>query len=70
MFVWKTWSHGALAQGVTRVYGVGGEPTERGIVRWGNRSTTVDYPPIAIYELAAAGGVYRLFFPAFENSRW
>jgi hypothetical protein len=70
VFVWKTWSHGALAQGVTRVYGVGGEPTERGIVRWGNRYTTVDYPPIAIYELAAAGALYRLFFPAFENSRW
>jgi hypothetical protein len=70
VFVWKTWSHGALARGVTRVYGVGGEPTERGIVRWGNRYTTVDYPPIAIYELAAAGALYRLFFPAFENSRW
>ncbi len=70
MFVWKTWSHGALAQGVTRVYGVGGEPTERGIVRWGSRYTTVDYPPVAIYEVAAAGALYRLFFPAFENSRW
>ena len=70
VFVWKTWSYGALAQGVTRVYGVGGDPTERGIVRWGSRYTTVDYPPIAIYELAAAGRVYRLFSPEFENSRW
>ena len=70
VFVWKTWSYGALAQGVSRVYGVGGHPTERGIVRWGDRYTTVDYPPIAIYELAAAGAVYRVFLPDFPNSRW
>lgn len=70
VFVWKTWSYGALTQGIARVYGVGGHPAERGIVRWGNRYTTVDYPPIAIYELAAAGGVYRFFFPDFPNSRW
>lgn len=70
MFVWKTWSYGALSQGVTRLYGVGGHPTERGIVRWADRSTTVDYPPIALYELAAAGAIYRVFSPSFTNTRW
>lgn len=33
VFVWKTWSYGALAPGVSRVYDVGGHPTERGMVR-------------------------------------
>jgi hypothetical protein len=70
VLVWKTWSYGALDQGVTRLYGVGGSPPERGIVRWGDRFTTVDYPPIALYELAIAGAVYRVFVPSFDNTRW
>ena len=69
MFVWKTWSYGALSQGVTAVYGVGGSPPERGLVRWGDRVTTVDYPPIALYELMVAGAAYRLIAPSFENAR-
>lgn len=70
VFVWKTWSYGALDQGVTRLYGVGGSPPERGIVRWGDRFTTVDYPPIALYELAVTGAIYRAFVPSFANTRW
>jgi len=70
VLVWKTWSYGALYQGLSRLYGVGGQPPERGLVRWGNRVTTVDYPPIALYELAAAGAVYRAFSPSFANTRW
>ena len=70
VLVWKTWSYGALNQGVSRLYGVGGQPPERGLVRWGDRVTTVDYPPIALYELAASGAVYRLFSPSFANNRW
>lgn len=70
VLVWKTWSYGALAQGVSRLYGVGGRPTERGLVRWGERVTTVDYPPVALYQLAATGAVYRLFSPSFDNTRW
>lgn len=67
--MWKTWSYGALHQGLSRLYGVGGSPPERGIVRWGDRVTTVDYPPVALYELAAAGAAYRLFDRSFHNSR-
>jgi dolichyl-phosphate-mannose-protein mannosyltransferase len=70
VLVWKTWSYGALNQGLTRLYGVGGQPPERGLVRWGQRVTTVDYPPIALYELAATGAVYRAFSPSFANNRW
>jgi hypothetical protein len=69
VLVWKTWSYGALHQGVARLYGVGGQPPERGLVRWGERVTTVDYPPIALYELAVAGAAYRVFSPSFSNGR-
>ena len=70
MLVWKTWSFGALHQGLSRLYGVGGHPPERGLVRWGDRVTTVDYPPLALYALAATGFVYQAFSPRFENTRW
>jgi hypothetical protein len=70
MLVWKTWSYGALHQGVSRLYGVGGHPPERGLVRWGDRVTTVDYPPLALCTLAATGFVYQAFSPTFENTRW
>lgn len=70
VLVWKTWSYGALHQGVSRVYGVGGHPPERGLVRWGDRVTTVDYPPLALYALAVTGFVYQAFSPRFENTRW
>lgn len=68
--VWKTWSYGALNQGVTSLYGVGGNPPTRGLVHWGSRATTVDYPPVALYELAAVGYAYRIASPSFENTRW
>lgn len=70
VLVWKTWSYGALHKGVSRLYGVGGHPPERGMVRWGNRVTTVDYPPLALYALAATGFAYQVFSPSFENTRW
>ncbi|HEX6974248.1 MAG TPA: hypothetical protein VF147_07600 [Vicinamibacterales bacterium] len=70
MTVWKTWSFGALDAGITSLYGVGGTPPERGIVRWKHRYTTVDYPPVALYELAAAGAVYRALVPDYHDSRW
>lgn len=54
---------------MSRLYGVGGHPPERGVVRWGTRSTTVDYPPAALYALAATGLAYQAFSPAFENTR-
>jgi GPI-GlcNAc transferase complex PIG-U subunit len=70
VMVWKTWSYGALHQGVTSLYGVGGNPPIRGLVHWGKRSTTVDYPPMALYELDAVGRAYQLFSPQFDNTRW
>ncbi|OFW10126.1 MAG: hypothetical protein A3H96_17835 [Acidobacteria bacterium RIFCSPLOWO2_02_FULL_67_36] len=70
VLVWKTWSYGAVSIGPTHLYGVGGIPPERGVVTWGTRHTTVDYPPVALYELTLAGTVYRWFSPEFQDSRW
>src|SRR5258705_10643614 len=70
VLVWKTWSYGALNQGLFRLYGVGAQPPEPGLVRCGNRVTTVDYPPIPPYELPATGAVHRPSSPSFANTPW
>jgi hypothetical protein len=64
--VWKVWSY-AGSKDVTAVYGVGGDPPVRGLLKYGKTFTTVDYPPVALYELAAVGQVYRAIFPAYPN---
>lgn len=58
---WKIWSYNAAAEGVGRLYGVGGSPPEHRIVSYLNAETTVNYPPLALYELGWAGRVYRWF---------
>jgi hypothetical protein len=65
--VWKTWSFGA-AHDVSAMYGVGGHPPVRGVVIWGNRRTTVDYPPVTLYGLAAVGRVYGRFDSNYDDS--
>jgi hypothetical protein len=66
--VWKTWSY-AASQDVSTMYGVGGEPPERGVVTWGKRRMTVDYPPAALYGLALVGRAYRAIDPTFTDGR-
>ena len=66
MGVWKVWSF-AASQDLLGVYGVGGDPPERRILRFGNAYTTVDYPPAAMAELAIVGVVYRAVLPAYPN---
>jgi hypothetical protein len=64
----KLWSF-AAAYDVTGVYGVGGSPPERRLLYWqGNGGMTVDYPPLALYELAATGRAYAWWHPLFEDS--
>jgi len=65
---WKLWMI-AASEDATRVYGVGGDPPVRGVIEWKRLSTTVDYPPLALYELGAMGLVYRLIDPQFEHDR-
>ena len=66
---WKMWMF-AASDAVTTVYGVGGDPPVRGILEWKDLKTTVDYPPMALYELGAAGRIYRWFDPAFDDGVW
>ena len=66
VLTWKIWMI-AASKNVTTVYGVGGHPPVRGELHWMHHSTTVDYPPVALYELGAAGLVYRLFDNAFAD---
>lgn len=65
--VWKIWSF-AGSYDATGVYGVGGDPPERRMLRYGDRYTTVDYPPLALLEMALVGRAYRAFDPLYANS--
>ena len=64
---WKIWAFGA-SRNVTEVYGVGGDPPVRGVVKWQALETTVDYPPAALYELGLVGLAYRRIDPAFADA--
>ncbi len=66
--IWKVWSF-AAATGVTGMYGVGGTPPERRVLHWQGEEMTVDYPPVALFELAIAGRLYRAMRPLYEDSR-
>ena len=41
------------------MYGVGGDPPTRALLRFGKDYTVTDYPPVALYELGLAGIFYR-----------
>jgi hypothetical protein len=66
MDVWKLWTH-AGSINVTTMYGVGGDPPERAVLVWGQRSGTVEYPPATLYALAAVGHVYRAIDPFYTD---
>jgi len=69
VLTWKIWSYSA-AHDVTQVYGVGGDPPVHRELHWRSESTTVDYPPFVLGELALAGRLYRHFRPDFDDSAW
>jgi len=56
---WKIWSYNAANEGVSRLYGIGGVPPEHRVIAYLNAETTVNYRPLALYELGWAGRVYR-----------
>lgn len=64
---WKSWSFVA-ASDVTGLYGVGGSPPERGVIRWNDIAGTTEYPPLALLEIAAVGRVYRALDPEYRDS--
>lgn len=67
MTIWKVWSF-AASHDLTGVYGVGGSPPERRLLHWQGDSLSVDYPPIALAELALVGQIYEQRHPLFEDS--
>src|SRR5689334_9973288 len=67
VITWKIWSY-AAAHDVTGMYGVGGSPPTRGEVTWGDKSTTVDYPPVFLYEYGIVGRIYGALFPSYPDA--
>jgi Gpi18-like mannosyltransferase len=65
-WTWKIWMF-AASSSVSTVYGVGGDPPIRGELHWTDMKTTVDYPPVALYELGLMGRAYRVFDPTFAE---
>jgi hypothetical protein len=59
--VWKVWSYNAARHATGGMYGVGGTPPERRVVEYAGATATVDYPPLALYELGAAGQAYWIW---------
>jgi hypothetical protein len=52
--IFRVWSHYAAAEGIGRLYGTGGRFPERRVLEHDGVRTKVDYPPLALYELAVA----------------
>lgn len=67
VMVWKIWSYNATRIGPTRLYGVGGNPPERRLLHYAGESTTVDYPPLALFELSAVGHIVRGLRPSYPD---
>jgi len=65
--VWKIWSYAGATGGPTHMYGVGGNPPERRLLAYGESQTTVDYPPLALYELTLSGLAYRAIRPGYPD---
>lgn len=66
---WKSWSAVAVSDPLG-LYGVGGTPPERRLLRWGDIVGTTEYPPFGLYQLAVVGRAYRAIDPTFQDSVW
>ncbi|HNV02729.1 MAG TPA: hypothetical protein PLE61_05025 [Vicinamibacterales bacterium] len=64
----KVWAHAAATGPVAEMYGVGGTPPERRVHEYDHWEATVDYPPVALYALSAAGRLYGWARPGFANT--
>lgn len=64
---WKIWTF-VGATDATGLYGVGGSPPERRLLKWRGMEGTTEYPPLALYELAAVGRIYRAIDPRYDDT--
>ena len=51
---WKVWSYHFVTDGVTKLYGTGSPPAYVDFA-FHDKIAPVNYPPLALYELGAAG---------------
>jgi len=56
---WKVWSYHAVTDGVTALYGAGSPPQYTDFT-FHDKVASVNYPPLALYELGVAGWLYSL----------
>jgi hypothetical protein len=68
MGVWKIWTYNGAIQSPTTLYGVGGSPPIRRELSYHGATTTVDYPPLTLFELAAVGRAYRIVNPRLPDT--
>jgi hypothetical protein len=54
---WKVWSYHAITEGVAKLYGTGSPPAYTDFT-FHDKTAPVNYPPLALYELAVVGRVY------------
>lgn len=66
---WKSWSFTA-ADDPLGLYGTGGNPPERRVLRWGDVTGTTEYLPLGLYELGVVGNFYRAIDPPYRDSEW
>ncbi len=69
LHTWKVWSFTAATDPLG-LYGTGGNPPERRVLRWGEITGTTEYLPLGLYELGVVGRAYRDIDPPFRDSLW
>jgi hypothetical protein len=69
LHTWKSWSFTAALDPLG-LYGTGGHPPERRVLRWGEVTGTTEYLPLGLYELGLVGSIYRGIDPPYRDSKW
>ena len=69
LHTWKAWSYTAAVDPLG-LYGTGGTPPERRMLRWAEVTGTTEYLPLGLYELGVVGVFYRAIDPPYRDSPW
>jgi hypothetical protein len=64
----RIWTYNATQLGPTHVYGHGGWPPAWEWIAYNGMTSRVDYPPLALLELAGVGHLYRAVYPDFPDT--
>jgi hypothetical protein len=67
--LWQNWTYNAVRYGPATLYGSARTPDDRRLLEYRGRFATVDYPPLALYELALAGKICERIDPGFIDAR-